>query len=167
MHVRNRSSGFTLIELLVVIAIIGMLSSVVLASLNSARTKARDAARLAGIKEIQKALEFYYDTNGSYPNLMAYATPNYDVQWTTGFLNAIQPYLPSVPTDYPVNGFLYRATNNGQKYGLATGLDSGSHNSLMANDSGPMPAYYEIGPSVAACWAVGVDWWNDLPANCP
>lgn len=60
--------GFTLIELLVVVAIIGLLSSIVLASLNSARSKARDARRMEDLKQIQIALELYYDKYGSYPS---------------------------------------------------------------------------------------------------
>jgi len=62
-----KKSGFTLIELLVVIAIIGLLASIVLVSLNSARAKARDAKRIADIRQIQAALEMYYDQNGTYP----------------------------------------------------------------------------------------------------
>lgn len=65
MNTHNK--GFTLIELLVVIAIIGLLSSVVLASLNSARAKGRDARRVSDLQEISKALEFYYDKYGYYP----------------------------------------------------------------------------------------------------
>lgn len=60
--------GFTLIELLVVIAIIGILSSVVLASLNMARGKARDAARLSDMHTLQTALALYMSDNGTYPN---------------------------------------------------------------------------------------------------
>ena len=63
----NRQSAFTLIELLVVIAIIGVLASVVLASLNTAREKGRDAARISQLKEIEKALNMYYADNGHYP----------------------------------------------------------------------------------------------------
>lgn len=62
-----KKDGFTLIELLVVIAIIGLLSSIVLTSLNSARTKARDARRIADLKQIQTALEIFYDQQGRYP----------------------------------------------------------------------------------------------------
>jgi len=58
--------GFTLIELLVVIAIIGILSAVVLASLNSARTKGVDAAVKSNIATIQTQAELYYDDNGNY-----------------------------------------------------------------------------------------------------
>ncbi len=63
----QKNKGFTLIELLVVIAIIGLLASIVLVSLNSARAKARDVRRVADLKQVQTALEMYYDTNGSYP----------------------------------------------------------------------------------------------------
>ncbi len=64
---RTSTRGFTLIELLVVIAIIGILSSVVLASLNSARMKGRDARRISDIKQLQLALELYQDANQTYP----------------------------------------------------------------------------------------------------
>lgn len=63
----KEQKGFTLIELLVVVAIIGVLSSVVLASLSDARAQARDARREADMRQIQTALELYYNDKGHYP----------------------------------------------------------------------------------------------------
>ncbi len=59
----NRTKGFTLIELLVVIAIIGILSSVVLASLNTARGKGADAAIKSNLANARAQAELFYDTN--------------------------------------------------------------------------------------------------------
>jgi prepilin-type N-terminal cleavage/methylation domain-containing protein len=68
MNLENKNNkGFTLIELLVVIAIIGLLSSIVLASLSSARQKAIDAKIMTEYNQIKTAFELYYSKNGKYP----------------------------------------------------------------------------------------------------
>ena len=63
--------GFTLIELLVVIAIIGILSSVVLVSLNTARGKSANAKIKAQFANVRSAAETYYDNNNSSYNGLA------------------------------------------------------------------------------------------------
>ena len=62
---RKNKSGFTLIELLVVIVIIGILVGITLFVYRGAQGRARDAQRQTDIANIQKALELYYDDNGS------------------------------------------------------------------------------------------------------
>lgn len=108
------AKGFTLIELLVVIAIIGLLSSVVLASLNAARAKARDSKRLSDIRAVVQALELYATNNyNSYPlspttNSTCGNTPS-----CVGGLTQLVSggYLSSLPTD-PV----YDGTTNNYRY---------------------------------------------------
>jgi prepilin-type N-terminal cleavage/methylation domain-containing protein len=73
---KETKRGFTLIELLVVIAIIGILASVVLASLNSARSKGSDAAVKSNLSNARAEAELYYDTNGSYANVCSATSTN-------------------------------------------------------------------------------------------
>ena len=61
--------GFTLIELLVVIAIIGILASVVLASLNTARAKGADAALKGALSQVRAQGELFFDVPRSYDNI--------------------------------------------------------------------------------------------------
>ncbi len=118
---RLRAKGFTLIELLVVIAIIGILSSVVLASLNNARAKARDAERLSDMQQVVRALELYANDNGgNYPVAGSWmgVCSNFGSKGTSGangwVPNLAPTYMPELPVDpKPVgtNGcYLYKST---------------------------------------------------------
>ena len=64
---QNRERGFTLLELIVVIAIIGILATVVMNMLYSAREKSRNTAKNALITEYRKALELFRTETGGYP----------------------------------------------------------------------------------------------------
>lgn len=65
---KNNKQAFTLIELLVVIAIIGILSTMAVVALQGARAKARDAKRITDIRQMQTALELYFNDWNSYPS---------------------------------------------------------------------------------------------------
>tara|TARA_B100000508_G_scaffold60333_1_gene46945 strand:+ start:8283 stop:8801 length:519 start_codon:yes stop_codon:yes gene_type:complete len=97
--------GFTLIELLVVVAIIGMLSSVVLASLNFARGNARDSRRLSDLKTIHTAFELAQNALGSYPGQAGARCLDSSSCWggavsgDSALITALTPYLQAVPED--------------------------------------------------------------------
>jgi len=108
--IRNSTTGFTLIELLAVIAIIGILSSVVLASITTARIKSHDAKRIADLGQLSLALEMYFDVNQSYPSTTpsGYAGVDATVQFLTA-LNFLPPLeLPPVGSE-PT--YLYHGIN--------------------------------------------------------
>jgi len=117
---KNKARGFTLIELLVVIAIIGILSSVVLASLNDARQKSRDAKRVADIKQLQLALELYFDASSTYPTALSSLAPS---------------YIAVIPSD-PLSGnpgYQYEQLSSGTDYHLGATLESATHSALSAD----------------------------------
>lgn len=103
--------GFTLIELLVVIAIIGVLASVVLASLNSARKKSRDARRIADIKQIQLALEMNFDSASAYPATLSVLAPTYIPVEPKDPLTAAYTYEKCSNTLYHLGAALEESTN--------------------------------------------------------
>ena len=113
-----RRGGFTLIELLVVIAIIGMLSSIVLASLNSARMKARDAKRVSDLHQMRLALEQYYDDKGTYP-ITSYWLHSTDSSWGS-LQSLLAPYMSNLPKDPTNNASGPWATGN---YSYSYGFD--------------------------------------------
>lgn len=117
----NGSKGFTLIELLVVVAIIGILSSIVLASLNSARQKGRDARRVSDLKQLQLALELYYDANGAYPAAISSVAPT---------------YISVVPDDpgAAANAYGYVQTGSGTGYYLGAILEATGQTASLSND---------------------------------
>lgn len=184
MCTNNYSRGFTLIELLVVISIISLLSSVVFTTVNSARMKARDARRIADLRQIATALEFYYDTNGQYPPEISSCdtsvgssgdappacTPASDTTpgpgdfWGAGGFRLVSPGFISIPPWDPRNirpyFYLYEAVQGETQFGV--GCSSGNAcayivSVLLENTSNPgaNPGCNQRFPSHNYCIAGG------------
>ena len=131
-----------MIELLVVIAIIGILSAVVLTSLNSSRQKARDSQRVSDIKQIALAMELERDGT----------TGNYSIATAT-MPTAIGTSLASVPANEPTNtGGAYRWNDNSANaaaFCVWTTLEADTDNyAASQNGSG----YTAATPSLATCF---------------
>ena len=101
--------GFTLIELLVVISLIGVLATLVIANMNSARERARDAARKSDLRNIQTGLRLYYNDNGGY-------TPKaeLDAEWGATWSKDGVTYMNILPKDplSPTQDYVYTYTDS-------------------------------------------------------
>ena len=107
----KNKKAFTLIELLVVIAIIGLLATLSVLALNNARAKSRDAKRVADIKQMQTALELYFNDKQSYPTSseMVSSISSYDpTSGTSTYMQVIQllPILKLLLASVPVEMFI-------------------------------------------------------------
>jgi len=149
------SRGFTLIELLVVISIISLLSSIVLASLNSARSKARDAKRIADMHQVELAMAQYYDTYGYYPQITS--DPNCHVtECSLSFLNnttpAFTPYMAKTPLDPQGSDYRYTVRSAPDGYGILVYVEN--------------PTAAIAVPCISGVNVTGNGWWGVIPA-CP
>jgi prepilin-type N-terminal cleavage/methylation domain-containing protein len=149
--------GFTLIELLVVIAVVGVLASLVLVSLNSARVKSRDAKRKTDLTALQKAIELYYTTNNSYPTTGGVwfgATGgcggNHGYTGATGYIPNLAPnYVGVLPRDPKpstgqCSGYVYRS--DGNNYKLISNVDGSGLGGPETFPSAGQPFYDPAGP---------------------
>ncbi len=135
------SKGFTLIELLVVIAIIGVLSSVVLASLNTARSKARDSKRKSEINSIVLALSLYRNSHTSYPaasygGACGTAIDGTDIVSTELIADGSLRVIPTVPSNSGTCGDYYYAGSwsAGQSIAIFTHLENVDANCIAIFD---------------------------------
>jgi general secretion pathway protein G len=95
--------GFTLIELLVVISILGILASIVIASMSGSRERARDAVRISDLQQLSLTLALYRDANGNYPQ--------------PGTSNALPPalaptFVPALPVGPRGDTYTYAVNGN-------------------------------------------------------
>lgn len=143
----NKNKGFTLIELLVVIAIIGLLSSVVLASLSTARQKARVAATVSTFKNLETSLYMWADAKGCIPSDLVEASSScshglgqtrlLNIFYDNNTFN-LRDYLRTVPV-YALNpklGLYYDYDDNSlEPVNCSAGDSIDGWNVLTINDS--------------------------------
>lgn len=178
----TRVKGFTLIELLVVISIIGLLSSIVYASFETARQQSRDKTRMAALKEMQLGIELYKAQTGSYPlagcvgSVTDFSGPGPRslagyVECPVYVVGLVPSYVPSLATDPKFEtvtdkGFYYRS--DGLSYKLMT-LDSAetllitSYNSDFARcpkiQSPGSPCSGAVPANTYAVYSAGAEAW--------
>ncbi|MEI7620456.1 MAG: prepilin-type N-terminal cleavage/methylation domain-containing protein [Candidatus Falkowbacteria bacterium] len=104
----KNKKAFTLIELLVVIAIIGILATISVLALSNARAKSRDAKRAGDMKQVQTALELFFNDKNRYPTTEEWNTGKI-YSTTTGVTSTYMQAIPAAPT--PADGACTNAKN--------------------------------------------------------
>lgn len=144
-----RSKGFTLIELLVVVSLIGVLATLVLANLNSARERARDATRKSDLRNIQTALRLYYNDNTGYPQSSSGSIVGCSgtCTWGSAWVKAGVTYMNILPND-PLTGQTYTYTGvvGGEDYTLKACLENKSDDKGIADGTCSSGYKYEVKP---------------------
>jgi len=134
---RFTRGGFTLIEMLIVVAIIGILAGAVIVGLGPAQKGGRDARRLSDLRQVQNALELYYNKNQKYPNSLS----SNDWAGLSGALTGAAIGVNNVPKDPQSTQTYYYATDtNGTTYVLGTLLENPTGQAASSTYSGTTPS---------------------------
>ena len=142
-YLRLNRSGFTLIEMLIVIAIIGILASIVLVGLGPIQRRGRDARRQADLRQVQNALELYYNKCGYYPgnaesgrDCSGYVAAN-GWESMTEALTGSDIGINNIPND-PSSGkdYEYAANGSGSSYVIGATLEDEQNPSLNQSPTG-------------------------------
>lgn len=136
---RTHSRGFTLIELLVVIAIIGVLSSVVLASLNTARTRARDASIRSEVSQFAILMELQYADVGSYAALQpgwVYNSAQCNAAFSGNYATTARGICSKIVTDVGGNGMYMSTSIDNNNYWSIMVYLPGKNTTLCRGSSG-------------------------------
>jgi prepilin-type N-terminal cleavage/methylation domain-containing protein len=143
----TRQRGFTLIELLVVIAIIGVLSSVVLTSLNTARAKARDARRVSDLQEIRKAVALCMNDLGALPltevtvDTDGFRELTNDSDFVPAWNNRCGAYMKMPIVDPNGDAYTIHASDDYTNYVFLTTLEQSSQAMTSANVTQVVQSY--------------------------
>ncbi|MBU0707785.1 type II secretion system GspH family protein [Patescibacteria group bacterium] len=154
----KNKKGFTLIELLVVIAIIGLLSTLAIVSLNTAREKSRDSKRASDIRVIQSAIELEVNEEGAPPTAADWAALNTAVgEYVVGGALPTPTGTPACAAlDADPTGDCYLYCENGSDYLLAAMFESGGPGDITGDLDG-VAASYAAGECIANSGALTAD----------
>lgn len=144
--------GFTLIELLVVVSLIGILATLVLANLNAARQRGRDAQRKADFRNIQTALRLYYNDYGVFPassggQIVGCGSGPGACAWgEESFATGGHVYMSTLPNDSLSDVSYTYARTDPDNYTLTTCLENASDDAGEAEASCDSGLKYEVSP---------------------
>lgn len=127
----NNQKGFSLTELMVAISIIGTIGTLSVGKFDNALAAARDAHRKMNIKQVQTALELYYDDNLSYPVYQGNGAPSQEgwSKMTSILANPENQYIANLPPE-PLNKdkYVYKYWSDGEKFKITYELEDENAN---------------------------------------